>query len=176
MLVDSHCHLDRLDLTGYDGQLQRALEYAKTQDVKHFLCVAIDLETFPELIKIHEVFMELSGILIAHNHHEEGLLFPYIKQIETAHRRKETYGNLFVKTLRKPLTSIEKGHRTQGELLKTMKFLTNGFNFPLKACTNHQVLYHQLREFHDDLIQHIHLEKNMLFPKTLEIELQLLKV
>lgn len=50
MLVDSHCHLDRLDLKPFDGQLAKALAAANTQGVQRFLCVAIDLETWPAMV------------------------------------------------------------------------------------------------------------------------------
>ena len=43
MLVDSHCHLDRIDLTGFDGRLDRVLDAAAEQGVCRFLCVSIDL-------------------------------------------------------------------------------------------------------------------------------------
>jgi TatD DNase family protein len=52
MLVDSHCHLDRLDLDPYDGDLQKALDNAKAHDVTHMLCVCITLENFNDIIAI----------------------------------------------------------------------------------------------------------------------------
>ena len=50
MLVDSHCHLDRLDLEPFDGQLDGALENAKDHGVSHFLCVCIDLEHLDDVL------------------------------------------------------------------------------------------------------------------------------
>lgn len=44
MIVDSHCHLDRLDLTPYDGSLDRALDAARAAGVGRMLNVNIDLE------------------------------------------------------------------------------------------------------------------------------------
>ena len=44
MLVDSHCHLDRLDLTAFDGSLDAALEAARARGVGHFLCIGISME------------------------------------------------------------------------------------------------------------------------------------
>ena len=46
MLVDSHCHLDRLDLDYYQKDLNQLLDFARAQGVGHFLCVCIDLENF----------------------------------------------------------------------------------------------------------------------------------
>lgn len=41
MLVDSHCHLDRLDLAAHDGSLDAALDAARTRGVGHFLCIGV---------------------------------------------------------------------------------------------------------------------------------------
>ncbi|MDM7857943.1 TatD family hydrolase [Thiopseudomonas acetoxidans] len=49
MLVDSHCHLDRLDLTKFSGSLDAALEAARMRGVKHFLCVGISVANAPEV-------------------------------------------------------------------------------------------------------------------------------
>jgi TatD DNase family protein len=51
MFVDSHCHLDRLDLTPFDGQLSKALATAKDNSVTHFLCVSIDLDSWPAMYR-----------------------------------------------------------------------------------------------------------------------------
>jgi len=131
---------------------------------------------YPELLPISQVVTELSKFLLHHNRHEEEIIFPYIKQIDAAYRRKESYGNLFVRTLRKPLSNIEKEHDLINEQLGKLKLYTNDYLPPTNACTNHKVLYHKLKEFHNDLVQHKHLEKNILFTRAIEIEQQLLQL
>jgi regulator of cell morphogenesis and NO signaling len=131
---------------------------------------------YPELIQIHQLFLELLNILLTHNRHEEEIIFPYIKQIDIAYRKNEPYGNLFVRTLRKPLSNVTREHSMISELLKKLKSCSNNYTFPINACTNHQVLYHKLREFDDVLGQHKHLEDTILFPKAIEIEQHLLRV
>ncbi len=54
MLADSHCHLDRLDLTPFDNQFSKAIEAANKKGVEHFLCVAINAENQKEVIEIAE--------------------------------------------------------------------------------------------------------------------------
>lgn len=54
--VDSHCHLDRLDLKPFDGKLESALAAARNVGVEYFLCVAINLEAIPYLAAIAEQF------------------------------------------------------------------------------------------------------------------------
>jgi len=130
---------------------------------------------YPELVQIAEVLADLSKFLLLHSQHEEEIIFPYIKQIDVALRKKESYGNLFVRTLRKPLSNIEKEHEVINEHLRKLKLYTNDYLPPAKACINHQVLYHKLEEFYNDLTQHKYLEKTVLFPKAIEIEQQLLQ-
>ena len=44
MLVDSHCHLDRLDLAAHDGSLDAALAAARDRGVQHFLCIGVSAD------------------------------------------------------------------------------------------------------------------------------------
>lgn len=44
MLIDSHCHLDRLDLTAHGGSLDAALDAARARGVGHFLCIGVSAE------------------------------------------------------------------------------------------------------------------------------------
>lgn len=44
MLVDSHCHLDRLDLAEHQGSLDAALEAARVRGVGHFLCIGVSAD------------------------------------------------------------------------------------------------------------------------------------
>lgn len=71
-LVDSHCHLDRLDLSRDDGQLQSALLRAQDQGVQHMLCVSIDLETWPSMCKAVEQFDQVSVSVGVHPNEHEG--------------------------------------------------------------------------------------------------------
>ena len=44
MLVDSHCHLDMLDLDTFEGGLEGVRAAAHEADVGHMLCVSVNLE------------------------------------------------------------------------------------------------------------------------------------
>lgn len=52
MYTDSHCHLNRLDLSRYNGELDAALQAARKAGVSRFLAVAVDLEDCPVLAAI----------------------------------------------------------------------------------------------------------------------------
>lgn len=51
-LIDSHCHLDKLDLAPYDGDLALALRAAHVQGVSHVLCIGIDLENIETVLDV----------------------------------------------------------------------------------------------------------------------------
>lgn len=55
MLVDSHCHLDHLDLAEYQSDLSGLLQAARDRGVKRFLSVGVDLASSKKLIALaHE--------------------------------------------------------------------------------------------------------------------------
>ncbi len=58
--MDSHCHLDRLDLSPWNGELDGALQHAAEQGVGHFLCVSIDLEHYPALLEMAKAYAQIS--------------------------------------------------------------------------------------------------------------------
>ncbi|MDH4608155.1 TatD family hydrolase [Pseudomonas sp. BN102] len=44
MLIDSHCHLDRLDLAAHGGSLDAALDAARARGVGQFLCIGVSAD------------------------------------------------------------------------------------------------------------------------------------
>ncbi len=60
MLVDSHCHLDMLDLSRHDGSLDAALAAARARGVGHFLCISVELEKFDAIRVIAEAHDDVS--------------------------------------------------------------------------------------------------------------------
>ena len=54
MLIDSHCHLDRLDLAPYDQDFSGFVRAARGQGVDHMLCVSISLEAYPDMLRLVE--------------------------------------------------------------------------------------------------------------------------
>jgi TatD DNase family protein len=71
-LVDSHCHLDRLDLTPYDNQLSNALTYASEVGVGHMLCVAINMENFKAVIDTAKTYDFVSASVGVHPNETDG--------------------------------------------------------------------------------------------------------
>lgn len=71
-LVDSHCHLDRLDLTPWDDRLEGALDAAAEQAVGYFLCVSIDLEHYPNLLAMAQKDPRIAVSVGVHPNEQDG--------------------------------------------------------------------------------------------------------
>jgi TatD DNase family protein len=69
-LIDSHCHLDRLDLKAFDGDLDAALNDARANGVGHMLCVCIDLDNFKDVIAIARANKDISASVGIHPNDE----------------------------------------------------------------------------------------------------------
>ncbi|HQV41693.1 MAG TPA: TatD family hydrolase [Moraxellaceae bacterium] len=82
MFIDSHCHLDRLDLGKLGTDLDGALAAARTRGVRHFLCVGVDLETLPDVLAVAEAHEDVSASVGVHPLHLDSLE-PEIEQLIT---------------------------------------------------------------------------------------------
>ncbi len=60
MLIDSHCHLNRLDLAEFEGHLDNVLAKARENDVTHMLCVSVERADWPVLQKIAAQYSNVS--------------------------------------------------------------------------------------------------------------------
>ncbi len=49
MFIDSHCHLDRLDLSLYENNLDNVVQSASEAKVSKLLCVSVTLDSFPAM-------------------------------------------------------------------------------------------------------------------------------
>lgn len=59
-LVDSHCHLNRLDLAALNMDLDHVIQEARHVGVEHFLCVAVEIEDIPILKEISNRYSDVS--------------------------------------------------------------------------------------------------------------------
>ncbi|UCC56718.1 MAG: TatD family hydrolase [Gammaproteobacteria bacterium] len=72
MLVDSHCHLDMLDLSSFDGGLDGVIAAALESGVGHMLCVSVNLEDYPAMLSLVESHDEVSVSVGVHPNSREG--------------------------------------------------------------------------------------------------------
>ncbi len=94
--------------------------------------------------------------MVSHMAKEEQVLFPAI----VAGNR----GTL----LSAPVSLMMQEHEGHGETLEANRKFATDFVPPPEACATWRALYEQLEKMEADLMDHIHLENHVLFPRALQ--------
>lgn len=126
-------------------------------------------EQFPELIRLANRVEQVHGNkadcpvglaehlwnmqqeLESHMLKEEQVLFPMLRR------------GVQLPLTRGPLAVMRYEHDQHGDALERLEELTHDLTLPENACNTWRALYRGLDELRSDLMQHIHLENNVLF-------------
>ncbi len=126
-------------------------------------------DQFPELIRLASRVEQVHGSrpecpnglaqhlwhmqqeLESHMLKEEQILFPMLQR---GMRFPQAQG---------PISVMRYEHQEHGNALERLAALTNDITPPANACNTWRALYRGLEEMRSDLMQHIHLENNVLF-------------
>jgi TatD DNase family protein len=60
LFVDSHCHLDCIDLAEFGGSFDTLIQKSIEAGVEHMLCVSIDLEKYPQMLELVANYPQVS--------------------------------------------------------------------------------------------------------------------
>ncbi|MBE0565844.1 MAG: iron-sulfur cluster repair protein YtfE [Krumholzibacteria bacterium] len=101
-----------------------------------------------------DLLRQVHAAVLDHLAKEEQILFPLI--LAGAGRRTAP-----------PIQVMEHEHRDHGENLARIRELTADLTAPDEACPTWRALYLRLDAFESELMEHIHLENNVLFPRAL---------
>ena len=123
----------------------------------------------PELLEIQKLIETINEELSEHMVNEEKVLFTYVKKIVNA-RNNSLPLDKEGRNLASLIDELEEEHDHVGRCLDKIRALSNGYAVPDDACASYKLLYKMIQEFEDDLHIHIHLENNILFPKSVEME------
>jgi regulator of cell morphogenesis and NO signaling len=124
----------------------------------------------PELQRVREIFGDLAQELGAHLMKEERILFPYIAGLEQQRSQGGAAPSSCFGSVQNPIRMMMFEHDNAGQALRELRRATRDYALPEDACISYQTLYRALPAFEADLHQHIHLENNILFPRTLALE------
>lgn len=170
-----------LDAAALESALQ-ALQQQPATDVRDWRAASVDglidhileryhlrhREQLPELIRLARRVESVHGDrddcprgladhlaamqrdLDSHMAKEEQVLFPLLRHGSPS----------FV---REPIAVMRLEHDDHGEALARLMDLTHQLRAPVGACTTWRALYTGLQALRDDLMEHIHLENNILF-------------
>jgi regulator of cell morphogenesis and NO signaling len=95
---------------------------------------------------------QLSKELDEHMKKEELVLFPIMR-------------GTIQHAIRDPIEIMRGDHENHAGIVRQLKELTEGFAVPEGACTSWQSLYVAAEKLCADLLEHIHVENDILFPR-----------
>ncbi len=124
----------------------------------------------PEVIQIAHHYAAVAKELSDHMVKEESVLFPYIKQLTNANKNGTALARPGFGTIANPIRMMEEEHDSAGDHSRRIRELSSDFTLPEDACASYRLLFGKLEEFEGDLFEHIHLENNILFPKSIKME------
>jgi regulator of cell morphogenesis and NO signaling len=127
-------------------------------------------DTQAHLPQLKNVLAQLDEELTHHLAKEEHVLFPYISKLEEAQASGGALPHGCFGSVTNPIAMMTSEHDAAGEMLVRIAQLTDNFTTPPGACPTYLAFYTGLKEFEQDLHQHIHLENNILFPRAIELE------
>jgi TatD DNase family protein len=72
MFIDSHCHLDRIDLKPYHNDFDAFILDARAKQLEHMLCIGIDLESYPAMLELTRPYDDISVSVGVHPNVTDG--------------------------------------------------------------------------------------------------------
>ncbi|MCZ8548329.1 iron-sulfur cluster repair di-iron protein [Mesorhizobium qingshengii] len=101
---------------------------------------------------LSDALQQIQRDLERHMASEEAILFPAMRQWAKG-------------KFDKPISELRQEHDEQVTWLRLLESLTDDFVTPDGACRSWQALYVGTAQLAEDLMEHIHLENNILFPR-----------
>ncbi|MDH4091046.1 MAG: hemerythrin domain-containing protein [Cyclobacteriaceae bacterium] len=126
--------------------------------------------THPLLLLLHNFYVDYKSHLRKHIEMEERNLFPYILQLAEAADRNEKIGTATAISIQQ---FINEHHDTEKDLEEVRKTILH-YSPPTGNQTLYRILLSQLQVFEKDLAVHALMEDDVLLPRALELEKQLL--
>lgn len=159
-------------LADYITNIHHNYLYKNLPEIKYYVEKVFNKhgDKFDYLPELNDLFMALEQDLLNHMPKEENILFPYINKMISELKQKTKSEKPLFGTIQNPLSVMHAEHDEAGVILHRIREITNNYMAPEEACNSHLVMLSKLKELDQDLIQHIHLENNILFPKVLILE------
>ena len=122
----------------------------------------------PELKKLESLVDALRDKLLSHLQKEEEVLFPFLAQLDEDVQVHGLATDIDFSAIAGLISQMVREHEVAMNLLVQIRVLTNDFEPPAWACPTHTALYAGLRSFEDNFTQHLGLENDHLFPRSIE--------
>ena len=127
-------------------------------------------EANPGLARVRRLFKILRQEMLFHMEKEEVSLFPHIIRTETAHGLAEPQAAPYFGSMRGPVRMLMHEHDELCAMFDRIREATDDYTPPRGADADYSSLCHALRDLEADVLQLVHLEDSVLFPRALSME------
>ena len=119
---------------------------------------------------LEKVFRFFKRELESHLRREEEVLFPLIRQLETASKSGAELPRFSFGPLANPIGIMEEDHDAERRQMQKMLVLTGNYTGPAETANAFRSLFERLQIMESDLRLHVHLEDHILFPRASVLE------
>lgn len=111
----------------------------------------------PELAEVAATLQKINDAVLPHLDEEEQTIFPALRKLVAGEAPAD---------IAKQLESMRSDHDELGAELHRLRELTDGFKVPADACAKYREMLNGLTALERDMLQHVHLENNILLPRA----------
>lgn len=163
-------------------ELDELYKHIKNTHHQIIRSMTVEIKNFISMLEANRIILELSAEfdrlaeeLNAHLSKEEGIVFPIIKHLVFSQKFNEKPKRRSYGTIKKTIERMLIDHKNSSARMETINLIKNKLISNQSKDYKPKVLFDKLSMFEKDLHFHIHLENNILFPKSIELEERLSK-
>lgn len=127
-------------------------------------------EKHPELAKLVEALFLFFDDLLFHLKKEEQILFPNIIQLTEKKLHEGSFNYSTFGVIKEYALTMQNEHQDVVKQLEFFRRLTNDYRLPEDGSVLYQSLFTKMKQFENEIMQHIQLENNYLFPKAIQMD------
>ena len=159
-------HIVRVHHRHVRQNLPRLVRYARklTDQLGDQMC---------EFKALEKLVGQLQHDMVAHIRKEEEVLFPFIVRMEEESTLAYPPEHACFRSVSHPVLMMVQEHEVASRIMEQIRRCTGDYAVPEWACPTQHGLIDGLREFDADLREHIHLENDVLFPRAIQMEVEL---
>ena len=127
-------------------------------------------EKHPELAKLVEALFLFFDDLLFHLKKEEQILFPNIIQLTEKKLHEGSFNYSTFGVIKEHVLTMQNEHHDVLKQLGLFRRLTNDYRIPEDCSVLYKSLLSKMKEFENELMQHIQLENDFLFPRAIQMD------
>jgi regulator of cell morphogenesis and NO signaling len=122
-----------------------------------------------EVVEINEHFKGIESVLTEMLKNSILSLYPIMEEVLELNRKQDEVTMEQLQAFQKAVIRNEIAQKLIGDTFKEISKLSSHYSVPVGACNSYKFLYEKLHELEHQVHNYMHLEKNVLIPKVLEI-------